>query len=226
MNLHAPTHIDMIKTRTISQSKQAKVLSNIFQEKHNLAIWQRTLPPTLLTAINAFLLSNSTFSCTLAVTPDNAHSTVKEVLKRSKINVEFANTLSEDIAELVDMFCCLFDLKQASLRLTALSRAMCPRFHVDKIHCRLITTYQGIATEWLPHDRVNRAALGGYRNEMSDEQSGLYPQTEDIHQLQHGDVALLKGERWEGNENAGLVHRSPNLMPNEKRLLLTLDFLV
>lgn len=225
MNLHAPTHIDMIKTRTISQSKQASVLSNIFQEKHNLAIWQRTLPPTLLTSINAFLLSNSKFSCTLAVTPDNAHNTVKGAIKSARNSVGCADALSEDIAELVDIFCCLFDLKQAGLRLTALSHAMCPRFHVDKIHCRLITTYQGIATEWLPHDRVNRAALGGYRNEKSDEQSDIYHQIEDIHQLQRGDVALLKGERWEGNENAGLVHRSPKLMPNETRLLLTLDFL-
>jgi hypothetical protein len=206
MNLPAPTHIDTIKTRSMSQSTQAKVLSDIYHEEHNLAIWQRTLPPTLLTAIDAFLLSNSTFSCTLAVTPDNALSTVKEALKSAENSVECADALSKDIAELVDMFCCLFDLKQAGLRLTAL-------------------TYQGIATEWLPHDRVNRAALGGYRNEMSDEQSGIYQQTEDIHQLQRGDVALLKGERWEGNENAGLVHRSPSLMPNEKRLLLTLDFL-
>ncbi len=225
MNLPAPTQVDMIKTRTVSQSTQTKVLSDIYQEEHNLAIWERTLPPTLLTAIDAFLLSNSTFSCTLAVTPDNALSTVKKALKGAENSVECADALSEDVAELVDMFCCLFDLKQAGVRLTALSHAMCPRFHVDKIPCRLITTYQGIATEWLPHDRVNRAALGGYRNEMSDEQSGIYQQTEDIHQLQRGDVALLKGERWEGNENAGLVHRSPSLMPNEKRLLLTLDFL-
>jgi len=225
MNLSVQTQIDTVKTRTFSQSKKVEVLSDIYQEEHNLAIWQRTLPSTLLTAIDTFLLSNSTFSCTLAVTPDNALSTVKKALKGAENSAECVDALSEDVAELVDMFCCLFDLKQAGLRLTALSHAMCPRFHVDKIPCRLITTYQGIATEWLPHDRVNRAALGGYRNEMSDEQSGIYQQTEDIHQLQRGDVALLKGERWEGNENAGLVHRSPKLMPNEKRLLLTLDFL-
>ncbi|WP_428354217.1 DUF1826 domain-containing protein [Methyloprofundus sp.] len=37
--------------------------------------------------------------------------------------------------------------------------------------------------------------------------------------------ALLKGERWEGNENAGLVHRSPAINEGERRLLLTLDFM-
>ncbi|EEX36900.1 hypothetical protein VIB_001007 [Vibrio metschnikovii CIP 69.14] len=39
-----------------------------------------------------------------------------------------------------------------------------------------------------------------------------------------GDVALLKGSGWEANENNGLVHRSPAYVPNERRLLLTIDF--
>lgn len=132
------------------------------------------------------------------------------------------------------MFCCLFDLGSAGLRLTALDRAMCPRFHVDKIPCRLVTTYQGIATEWLPHHHVDRSKLGAGSEGKSDEQSGLFQNLEDIQRLHQGEVALLKGEGWEGNEGAGLVHRSP-AMPviadsvkmhavSERRLLLTLDF--
>jgi len=35
---------------------------------------------------------------------------------------------------------------------------------------------------------------------------------------------LLKGTLWDGNENMGLVHRSPVVPDNEKRLVLTLDF--
>jgi hypothetical protein len=121
--------------------------------------------------------------------------------------------------------CCLFDLKRTGLRLTVLSHAMCPRFHVDKIPCRLITTYQGIATEWLPHHLVNRTQLGTPTNRDSNNIATLYQDQKDIQQLARGDIALLKGEGWEGNENAGLVHRSPALIPNEKRVLLTLDFL-
>jgi len=43
--------------------------------------------------------------------------------------------------------------------------------------------------------------------------------------LSTGDVALLKGESWLGNEGGGLVHRSPGLSNKKKRLLLTLDFI-
>lgn len=34
----------------------------------------------------------------------------------------------------------------------------------------------------------------------------------------------IKGSRWDGNENGALVHRTPELRANEKRLILTLDF--
>ncbi len=48
----------------------------------------------------------------------------------------------------------------------------------------------------------------------------------DIENLQSGQVALLKGERWQGNEGArlGLVNRSPGLNGAECRLFLSLDF--
>jgi len=132
--------------------------------------------------------------------------------------------LSEDIAELLDIFCRLFDLKQARLSLIILDRTMCPRFHVDTVPCRLITTYQGSATEWLPEYTINRTKLGTGNNGLPDEVSGIYQNVEDIQHLNNCDVALMKGKLWEGNENAGLVHRSPSIRVGEKRLLLTLDF--
>lgn len=61
-------------------------------------------------------------------------------------------------------------------------------------------------------------------NGKPDSQSGLYKNQHDIQQLSCGDVALLKGELWEGNQNAGLVHRSPSVDQGQNRLLLTLDF--
>jgi len=105
-----------------------------------------------------------------------------------------------------------------------LNKAMCPRFHVDQVPCRLVTTYHGVATQWLPNDLVDRSKLGRGSNGKPDSESGLYSHESDIEQLSSGDVALLKGERWSGNENAGLVHCSPVTSFNETRLLLTLDF--
>ena len=68
--------------------------------------------------------------------------------------------------------------------------------------------------------------LGAGSAGLSDAESGLYPTKDAIQTLAAGDVALLKGESWEGNEGAGLVHRSPAVKSGQQRLLLTLDFAV
>ena len=49
-------------------------------------------------------------------------------------------------------------------------------------------------------------------------------QAERINRLIPGDVALLKGENWIGKGGAGLVHRSPQLSDDKRRLLRSLGF--
>ncbi|PTP92167.1 DUF1826 domain-containing protein [Vibrio splendidus] len=202
-----------------SASEQPTVLADIYQSDINIAVWQRQFDEDLTMAISEFIASNPNFSKSISLSPDNAFD-----------KLEFATggtaskALLENMAELVDMFCCLFDLEEVGLRLAVLNKAMCPRFHFDQVPCRLVTTYHGVATQWLPNESVDRSKLGRGSNGQPDSASGLYNHESDIQQLSSGDVALLKGERWSGNENAGLVHRSPVTSPNETRLLLTLDF--
>ena len=210
--------VDRGKKRFASRSNEPAVLADVYQEHTNIAIWERELPATLKDSVEDVLTSNNEFETAMTVTPQCALSSISEALGTTT-----RSELSKNIAELVDMFCCLFELKRAGLRLAALNRAMCPRFHVDRVPCRLITTYQGVATEWLPHQVVDRSKLGLGSNGQSDLDSGLFRHQRDIQQLNCGDVALLKGELWEGNENAGLVHRSPAVPAGESRLLLTLD---
>ena len=206
--------------RQCSQSHEPAVLTDIYKEEVNLAVWQHQLPSAILDTASRFIKANPTFKTSITVTPQGAFSSLRKLLS-STDDCE----LSKHIAELVDMFCMLFELDRAGLRLTVLNAAMCPKFHVDHVPCRLITTLYGAATQWLPHEHVDRAKLGHGSNGLPDHQSGLFTNPQDIEQLNCGDVALLKGERWEGNENAGLVHRSPALSPDEKRLILTLDFI-
>ena len=101
---------------------------------------------------------------------------------------------------------------------------MCPRFHVDRLPCRLITTYKGKATEWLQHDYVDRSKLGTGNQGKPDDESGLFKSVKDVKRLAKGDVAIMKGENWIDNEGRGLVHRSPYLDNENSRLLVSLDF--
>jgi len=67
--------------------------------------------------------------------------------------------------------------------------------------------------------------LGAGNKGKPDSQSGIYQDESDIQQLSQGDVALLKGEAWVGNEGKGLIHRSPQLTDQACRLILTIDFI-
>lgn len=214
------TFIKPQKSRRAQQSSDATIFADIYEEETNIAIWQRELAGSLKNSVAAFLESNPDFQKAMTVAPLDVVASLNKFLGTPN-----QSELSESIAELVDMFCCLFELKRAGLRLVVLDSAMCPKFHVDRVPCRLVSTYQGEATEWLPHHLVDRTKLGHGSKGQADDKSGLYHNQDDIQQLSTGDVALLKGEIWQGNENAGLVHRSPALAKEEKRLLLTLDFI-
>jgi len=217
--------INQLQTETLvnresKQSHAVEDLADIYQDDINIAVWQRTLSPELLEAAEYLLSSNHGFRFSASVTPEET----LESLHKAMGAANEAQALAEDAAEIVGMFCCLFELKNVGLRLTTLDRAMCPKFHVDRVPCRLLTTYSGVATEWLSHQSVKREKLGVGSQGKNDEESGLYSDPNDIQQLNSGDVALLKGESWQGNEGGGLVHRSPSLNMEKKRLLLTLDF--
>lgn len=209
------------KVRLMTRGTEPAVLGDIYHEEINLAVWQRDHSSEFKEGVQSFLLEHPTFKAQMTVTPETIASSLKRVFERTNGTAE----LEEDISELVDMYCYLFELKQAGLRLSVLDRAMCPRFHIDRVPCRLVTTYVGSATEWIAHEHVDRSKLGAGNKGKPDNETGIYREEKHISQLSEGDVALLKGETWENNEGAGLVHRSPAVIEGELRLLLTLDFI-
>ncbi|WP_156489015.1 DUF1826 domain-containing protein [Marinomonas gallaica] len=200
-------------------SDELSGLAGIYRDDVNLMVWQRQLDSDTEKAVFKVLSAGKSFSLNQIVSPEN----VSDALARGLPSIDGRDALIRDIALLVDAYCCLFDLNTAGLRLTQVDRAMCPRFHVDQVPCRLITTYAGPATQWLDEQSLNRQKLGRGNNGQPDSHSGLVRAEADVQQISVGDVALLKGERWEGNEGRGAVHRSPSVEAGQMRLLMTLD---
>jgi hypothetical protein len=209
-----------IKPRVSSQSKYPSTLTDIYRDDVNLAVWQHALNENITPCIESLIKKKPKFSTVMILTPDNAYQHIADCLN----GIEHSYILCEHISLLVDMFCTLFELDYAGLRLKLLSQPMCPKFHVDNVACRLVTTLYGPATQWLPQSAVDRNKLGFSSNGLADECSGVIKPDSHIEQLSCGDIALLKGEHWHNNEQAGLVHRSPVTEQNTTRLLLTLDF--
>ena len=195
-------------------------MSEIFKVKNNISIWQRNLGSSLLESSKNILSGNPNLEFSKIVQPDN----VEKILSNNiDLNNE-SNLLFEDVSRVVKIFCDLFSVDSVWLRLDAVYGPMCPRFHVDSVKCRLVTTYVGPATQWLPNNIIDRSKLGHGNEGQSDEISGLYLKQSDVKQLDIGHVALLKGESWDGNKGGGLVHRSPKQEGDYKRLYMTIDF--
>ena len=129
-----------------------------------------------------------------------------------------------DITHLVEIYGELLSYRQMRLRLEVVHRAMCPRFHVDRVSIRLLCTYRGPATEWLDDRFVDRSRLGVNAQGLSDEESGLIPDPTAVHRMPPFAIVLLKGELWPGNASRGAIHRSPMLLADEApRVLVALD---
>lgn len=128
-----------------------------------------------------------------------------------------------EMDSLVELLTDLLDCDQIGLRLEVLQRAMCPRFHVDRVGIRLLCSYRGAGTEYLPGQAADRRLLG--RADLrSDEEAGLILNPAECLSLPAFAIALVKGEAWPGNTGRGAIHRSPAVHPGHApRVLLALD---
>ena len=196
-------------------------LSEIHKKNVNISIWERNLNNKIIEAGKYMLDKNSKIQFSEVIKPKNTLDTLKGEFGHS----EEYRFLFKDISKLVKMFCELFEENRAWLRIDAISKPMCPRFHTDYVRCRLVTTYVGPGSQWLPHHLVNRSKLGHGNQGQPDDKSGLFQKNVKIEQLEVGHVAMLKGESWDGNDGSGLVHRSPHAEKEYKRLYMTIDFL-
>jgi Protein of unknown function (DUF1826) len=209
--------------------REPDVLSEIYNDEINIAIWQRDLSVQANHYVQALLLSSHTIALKISATPQNLQEHLLRIFPevitaadgKSCAHHEFLH----DLYTLLDMFGCLFDAKNIGLRINTLQRSMCPRFHVDHVPVRMVTTYGGAGTQWLREDCADRSQLGV---KLQDIHADVVRNAEGVQQLNPADVALLKGERWEGNEGRGLIHRSPSstvvgAQQATPRLLVTVD---
>ncbi|WP_416139865.1 DUF1826 domain-containing protein [Halomonas sp. HK25] len=192
------------------------VLPRIFEDGITIAVMRRTPSAALQQSVQAQCHTDRAWQ--LAWLGQPGDELRADLLKRLPAP-QAAEALVEDVQLLAEAMAYLFDTDTVGIRLRLLDAAMCPRFHVDNLPVRLVTTYHGPGSEWLPEAAVNRAGLGA----PSTDKPEIVRDPDAIQRLEVGDLALLKGGGWEGNEHQALAHRSPALSEGQKRLLLTID---
>jgi len=112
--------------------------------------------------------------------------------------------LTGDMGALALMLAKSLGVDHVKIRLDVTDEVMCPKFHVDNVPARLLCTYRGAGTEYVP--------------------AGLEADPTSIRQVGRGAAALFRGGAWPGDERTGLLHRSPDPEAGTgARLLLVID---
>ncbi|MFI4861296.1 MAG: DUF1826 domain-containing protein [Phycisphaerales bacterium JB063] len=108
--------------------------------------------------------------------------------------------LVADAAALVRLFQQSFTRKPVNLRIDVCNQTTCPKFHYDHRMIRLVTTYTGPATQYVVGDQTQR------------------PRDSDPWAL-----LLFKGSAHP-TFGYNVYHRSPAMLPGQRRLCLVIDY--
>ena len=121
----------------------------------------------------------------------------------------------KDMSKICSLY---YDLiKQKSLNFSLKTSRGCKRYHIDNVPLRLLVTYYGKGTEWLPRDACNYSAY--YNGESNEKIIKLKNKSKFV---KPWSIAVFKGQKFEGSTEA-ILHRMPNEALNKKSLLMCLD---
>lgn len=202
----------------VARGDKPEALSAITSQAVNLALWQRRLPRALEASIEAHrtrpIVGEAWFDAcdSAALTDGHFAALLRDVSPADQA------LWRADIAPLLDEFARLSAAHVVRATLETVTGSACRKFHVDWIGLRLLCTYDGAGTQWLPDAAVRRDMLTvGDNDDIVDDPAS-------VQSMACGDVGLFKGEAWPGNEGRGIVHRSPPKPEGgHRRVLLCLD---
>lgn len=201
-------------------SSSAHVAARSIQAVHvNVSVWRRRLPGELLAALRespppfAFEAELRGEGPPLVAALDTLRAPARALLER-------------DVDMLTRYFVALTGARRVRFNFSVLRDDRCRKFHVDYLPLRLVTTYSGPGTEWLPDDAVHRPALMGSPECADAANAGIVRDGRRVHRARPGDVLLLKGVHYTGSASGAAVHRSPPIEAiGATRVVLTLTAL-
>ena len=148
------------------------------------------------------------------ISKKNSSEDIKRILRdiiplSSQTNF-FYKTWVSDMSEICQIFCDTLNSKSISFCLG--TERGCSRYHIDNVPMRLLVTYMGQGTEWLPNEIANRNAFEeGLPNEK------IVKDSSKIKSIKTFNVAIFRGGA------AGLLHRTPDSALKNPSILLRLD---
>jgi hypothetical protein len=188
----------------VFMGRDADILTEIASPGVAAAIWQRTPEPGFQSWMDG--LDMDLLPDLRTVVPVHlAEAAVITACETSGLDAgPNRDVLASDIGALAVMMAKILDVDHVRLRLDVADEVMCPKFHIDWVPARLLCTYRGAETEYVP--------------------LGSEADPKRIRQAKRGAAALFRGALWNTDETTGILHRSPEVTPEDgPRLLLVID---
>lgn len=200
--------------------KQDTGLARVLRPELNVCIWRRSLPPRLerwLTALSRTLVHE----LAARISPDLASA--RRLFAGLPDRAE-TRAWAADVVALAARFCDLLGTKSLRASLATVETNKCRKFHTDYKTLRLVCTYAGPGTEWVDDRHADRSAMGSEDTCIDSANTRIVRHGASIQRARAGDVVVLKGGLFAGNEGRGAVHRSPPIEhTGERRIVLTFD---
>jgi len=196
----------------IYQSNKLQDLTNFEKYSAQLGIIERSMPDGADEFFKQLMKSHFRFMS--EINKDSAFFDIKNILDKD-ISEDIRNeTLYtewlNDMAEVCRIFCILEKIDTVSFHLG--TQRSCRRYHIDNVPRRMLVTYAGKGTEWIPDEAADRKAFkSGEPNEK------IIKDKSALQFINPWDVAVFRG-----GPN-GVLHRTPDVALNGPSILMKLD---
>ena len=196
----------------IYQSNKLQDLTNFEKYSAQLGIIERSMPDGADEFFKQLMKSHFRFMS--EINKDSAFFDIKNILDKD-ISEDIRNeTLYtewlNDMAEVCRIFCILEKIDTVSFHLG--TQRSCRRYHIDNVPRRMLVTYAGKGTEWIPDEAADRKAFkSGEPNEK------IIKDKSALQFINPWDVAVFRG-----GPN-GVLHRTPDAALNSPSILMKLD---
>jgi Protein of unknown function (DUF1826) len=183
-------------------SSELEVLEQLHQDQVSLVSWHRELP--------------SGVDAQLVAWARRCPAQFDEIVSMPSYDLSAATRglaeparawLTMDVAILLARLAHLAHARRLRVFFGAVRTDQCRKFHVDYLRYRLITTYVGPGTEWVPDDAVRREALDHPLDCPCDANKEIVRDASAVRHAVPGEVIVMKGARHQSHR--GAVHRSP-----------------
>ena len=198
--------MSLILAKNISEFK------NFSDIDSKLMIYERNAPQGSLSFFKNLIKIDFSVNAEISKfdTKNNIKSALSDVFSFEIKSSIFYETWINDITHLCKIFSDIQNTNSISMWLG--SKRGCKRYHIDNVPQRLLVTYSGEGTEWLPDDAGDKIAyLNGEPNEK------ILKNSKRKQIVNEWDIAIFKG----GSE--GLLHKTPDTALNKHSILLRLD---